>query len=493
MDLPQEFVNRMKQMLGSEYPDFANSYTQPRKRGLRVNTLKILPEQLEKAVPFHLHPVPWIEGAYTYEEEDAVSRHPFYYAGLYYLQEPSAMTPASVLDVLPGMQVLDLCAAPGGKATALGAKLKGKGLLVANDISASRCRALLRNIEMAGIVNAFVTNAPGQQLGEHFHGFFDRILLDAPCSGEGMFRKDESVIRAWDPEKPLRCAAVQKELILQAADMLRPGGELLYSTCTFSRTENEEVIGFALKNRPELQLVPIPVREGFAQGSPGFEPCVRLWPHRISGEGHFLALLRKGGSVQLQRGERMRTASDGFPAGDHIGADDRKRGNDRSIREKQRRRASGTGRNEPGQTQLLSDFLSEHALTADLSCTEIRKGQAYRNAVRPETVHGIPFLRNGLYLGECKKDRFEPSQSLALSADQFPAPGILPADPALLSLDAGDPRLTSFLRGETIDLTQEEAGVRGWRLVAADGYPLGWGKCTGMQLKNKIPAAWRNG
>ena len=496
MNLPQEFVLRMKQMLGSEYPDFENSYAQPRRRGLRVNTLKILPEQLEEMAGFHLERVPWIEGAYYYEEEDAVSRHPFYYAGLYYLQEPSAMTPASVLDVEPGMRVLDLCAAPGGKATALGAKLKGKGLLVANDISAPRCRALLRNIELAGIPNAFVTNAPGQQLGERFPDFFDRILLDAPCSGEGMFRKDESVIRAWTPDKEERCASVQRELIVQAAQMLRPGGKLLYSTCTFSTTENEEVIAYLLRHNPDMELLPIRGQDGFACGLNGLEKCVRLWPHRIGGEGHFLALLQKKNAGLSQRGEAEAFGWSGHLQGTS-GAQERGRkgvrGSDRARKDagEKGRSRSGAKLSARNMLELPESFLRVHAIGLEPEEIEIRTEQVYRSAITSDMVKGIPFVRNGIYLGECKKDRFEPSQALALACFQLPEPGKAPADPAILSLPCRDPRLAAFLRGETIDLTQEEAGIRGWRLAAADGFPLGWGKCTGTQLKNKLPAAWR--
>ena len=224
MQMPQDFTERMKTLLKGEYADFLASYDRPRNFGLRVNTLKISPREFERLAPFHLTKVPWVDNAYFYEEQDMPARHPFYYAGLYYLQEPSAMTPASVLPVRPGDRVLDLCAAPGGKATELGAKLQGKGLLVANDISASRAKALLKNIEVFGISNAFVTNEVPAKLAKQFPEFFDRILVDAPCSGEGMFRKDPAAAKAWDAEKPLVCAKQQREIIRRAADMLAPGG-----------------------------------------------------------------------------------------------------------------------------------------------------------------------------------------------------------------------------------------------------------------------------
>lgn len=298
--LPQEFLERMEHMLGEEYPAFLQSYEEPRKFGLRVNTMKISVEEFQRLAPFHLTPIPWIPNGFYYEREDDPARHPFYYAGLYYLQEPSAMTPASILPVMQGEHVLDLCAAPGGKATALGAKLAGEGLLVANDISASRAKALLKNLEIFGIRNSFVTNAYPAKLAEQFAGAFDKILVDAPCSGEGMFRKDLANARVWSLEKVKECAKTQHEIIRQAVSMLRPGGLLLYSTCTFSPEENEQTIASLLQEHPELQLVELPWYEGFAHGrpeladgNPELTKCVRIFPHRMAGEGHFLALLYK--------------------------------------------------------------------------------------------------------------------------------------------------------------------------------------------------------
>ena len=254
MELPQEFLERMERMLGEEYKEFLRTYEEPRKFGLRVNTLKISVDEFVKLAPFHLMPIPWIDNGFYYEREDDPARHPFYYAGLYYLQEPSAMTPANILPVTPGEYVLDLCAAPGGKATALAAKLQGQGLLVANDISASRAKALLKNLEVFGVKNSFVTNAVPIRLAEQFDETFDKILVDAPCSGEGMFRKDMANAKAWSPEKVDACARTQRDITLQAVKMLRPGGMMLYSTCTFAEEENEGTIAYLLENCPEMEL-----------------------------------------------------------------------------------------------------------------------------------------------------------------------------------------------------------------------------------------------
>ena len=304
--LSPAFLSRMQNMLGDEYESFLKSYEAPRTYGLRVNTAKISCDEFERIVPFPVTPIPWISNGYFYPEDVRPSYCPFYQAGLYYLQEPSAMTPTSCLPVTPGENVLDLCAAPGGKTTELGARLNGEGLLVANDISASRTRALLRNVELFGFTNAFVANETPARLRDRFPEFFHKILLDAPCSGEGMFRKEEALARDWTPEKSQELATIQRELILQAADMLRPGGQLLYSTCTFAPDEDEGVVSWLLENRPDMELIELPSYEGFTpgvpewgNGNPRLTRCVHLFPHTMQGEGHFMALFRKEGRTDL--------------------------------------------------------------------------------------------------------------------------------------------------------------------------------------------------
>ena len=314
--LPLPFLERMKEMLGDDYDAFLKSYKNPRTYGLRVNTAKLSCQDFQALSPFPIRPIPWINTGYFYEEESRPARCPYYQAGLYYLQEPSAMTPASRLPIEPGDFVLDLCAAPGGKATALGAALNDTGFLLANDISTSRARALLRNLELFGMKNMLVTDEKPAKLAQRFPAFFNKILLDAPCSGEGMFRKEEALARDWTPEKSAELSDIQKDLVLKAADMLRPGGMLLYSTCTFSPCEDEEVVAYLLRQRPDMELMEMPRYEGFSSGRPeyagtadtsdseialslnAFNPeelqkCVRIFPHKMDGEGHFLALFRK--------------------------------------------------------------------------------------------------------------------------------------------------------------------------------------------------------
>ncbi len=457
-ELPLEFTEKMSQLLGTEYEAFLHSYDQPRNFGLRVNVNKISPEKFEKLAPFHLTRIPWTENGYYYEEQDAPARHPFYYAGLYYLQEPSAMTPASRLMPEPGDRVLDLCAAPGGKATELGARLHGQGLLVANDISASRAKALLKNIEVFGIRNSFIVNEVPGKLSSRFPEFFDKILVDAPCSGEGMFRKDPAVAKVWDAQKPLNCAKQQKEIISRAAEMLAPGGWMLYSTCTFSPEENEEVIRYLLDTNEEMELADLPWYEGFAPGRDGLEQCARIWPHKMEGEGHFLALLHKKATQESEKKGRE------------------------SVPENTPLANAGFSKAEKA---ALEEFFRDVTMDMDWSCVEIRKGQVYCVPRQLKDQKGIPFLRNGLYLGELKKDRFEPSQSfaMALKKEEYAAS---------LDLHWEDPRVLRYLKGETIEADDIKTGrSKGWQLVCVDGYPLGWGKLVNGTLKNKYHPGWR--
>lgn len=449
MKLPESFTTSMKELLGSDYEAYLASLDEPKSLGLRVNTSKISVEDFLKITPFSLTPVPWTENGFYYEAKEPVTKHPHYHAGLYYIQEPSAMIPASRLPIEDGDRVLDLCAAPGGKATELAARLSGTGLLVANDISNSRAKGLLKNLELFGVGNMLVTSETPEKLLRYFEGYFDKILIDAPCSGEGMFRREPAMIKSWEEHGPAYYARIQHEILEAAAKLLRPGGKLLYSTCTFSEIENEGTIRALLDAHPELALVPIKGYEGFSGGS--LSDCIRVFPHKVKGEGHFAALLQKAG-------------------------DDRRRNEGKQPEKKK-------GKKLPPE---LLEFLNLIPRLKDLQDgIELREERAYLMPEGLPTVRGLRFLRTGLYLGECRKNRFEPSQALAmhLRMEDFPY---------RVSLSSGDDRIMRYLKGESVELSEKETPVKkGWILVGTDGFPLGWAKLAGGMLKNKYYPGWR--
>ena len=461
IELPIAFREEMKELLGEEYPAYLAAYERPVRQGFRLNSRKLTKEKWESINPFGGERVPWTQNGYYIENEwgkekgVSPSRHPYYYAGLYYIQEPSAMTPASRLPIEPGERVLDLCAAPGGKATELGSRLLGKGFLVANDISSSRAKALLKNLEMTGLTNYYVTSEDPEKLKEKFPEYFHKVLIDAPCSGEGMFHKEPQMAGYWEERPPAYYAQIQKKLILQGADMLRPGGMLLYSTCTFSKQENEEVIAFLLKERPDMgTLQPLPYKDfapGFAlereteEINRQLQKCIRLFSHKISGEGHFAALLRKKGEAKQDM--PVKGKSDVLPL-------------------------------------EARDFLK--MVSIDFS-RGFFKTEGERIFFLPEgaKMPKLRYLRTGLYLGDLKKNRFEPSQALAmaLSPETFDS---------CIDLSAEDIRTIKYLKGETIDVRDlPSARDKGWQLVCVDGFALGFGKLNGGILKNKYYAGWR--
>lgn len=464
MKLPEIFEEKMKELLKDEFPAYIACYEEPRYYGLRVNTGKISVEEFKKICPFEIHPIPWIENGFYYDGETVVpSKHPYYFAGLYYLQEPSAMTPANRLPIEPGDKVLDVCAAPGGKATELGAKLQGEGVLIANDISNSRAKGLLKNIEVFGIGNVLVLSEEPGKLEGYFEEYFDKILIDAPCSGEGMFRKDKKMVKAWEEHGPEFFANIQKSIITQAARMLKPGGLMLYSTCTFDGRENEGSIEYLKNAYPEFEILEIAPYEGFEKGIPeltkskdkAYEKTVRIFPHKMKGEGHYLALLRKGDEQAEAARIAEKTASLKSPA--------RKK-----------------GKKLPEDLEL---FFQDISWEMDASRLDIHGERVYYMPENLPDVKGIRFLRTGLLLGELKKNRFEPSQAfaMALSKNQFNN---------CLDLPVSDDRVIRYLKGETIDI--DDFNVKsGWTLVCVDGYPLGWGKNANGQLKNKYLAGWR--
>ena len=474
MNLPNEFEARMKELLGKEFNDYIRSFDMEAYNGIRINTLKISPEEFEKASPFPIVKIPWLSNGYYYKEDSQPAKHPYYYAGLYYIQEPSAMVPASLLPIETGDRVLDLCAAPGGKSTELGAKLEGEGLLVSNDISNSRAKALLKNIELHGINNALVLSEAPDKLERYFPEYFDKILVDAPCSGEGMFRKNPSMMKDWEDKGVDYYENLQKEIVFHGAKMLKPGGYMLYSTCTFSPEENEGVISYLLDEFPDLSLVDPLTHEnshktsqlsydGFERGRPEWadgreelSKCIRLWPHKIKGEGHFIALLKK----------------DNRQDNSHLGKVNRKTSN-------------------ISPSKLLSkeaeDFLSDVKLNGGTILKYKDQFVGHKDLILHEPqglpdLSGLRILRQGLLLGQMKKKRFEPSQALAnaLKIDEYHN---------IINLDRSDMDLIRYLKGEAVQLSGLQGD--GWNLICVDGYPLGWGKTNRGKFKNKYYPGWR--
>ncbi len=443
--LPSLFLSRMETLLNAEFPAFLAAYDRPRNVGLRLNPLKTAdPPDLSA---FGLTPVPWAEHGFYYHVETRPGLSPYHEAGLYYLQEPSAMAPAGLLDVRPGMRVLDLCAAPGGKSTQLAAALEGRGLLVCNEINPKRAKILARNIERLGVANALVLNEHPQRLEARFSRYFDRILVDAPCSGEGMFRKEEAAVTDWSPETVDMCARRQLEILRSAAGMLRPGGRLVYSTCTFSPQENEGVISQFLSDAPEFSVAEVPA-PWFAPGrpdwvghpAPGIANTFRLWPHRLRGEGHFAAVLEKDADA---------------PAGAVVS-----------------RSWAGIS-----DVPLLTDFCRETGAALPEGRL-LPFGQSL--LLVPEEMpplEGLKVLRAGLELGQTLKNRFEPAHAWALW---------LKAAGSMVDFSAGSPEIAAYLRGEAIP-----GQIKGWTLLTVDGLSLGWVKGNGGILKNHFPKALR--
>ena len=447
--LPELFIENMKALLKDEYPLYIKSFANERTYGLRVNTAKISVEDFLKISPFELSPIPWTTNAFFYDgEKYKPGRHPYYSAGLYYLQEPSAMTPAEIMPIEEGDFVLDTCAAPGGKSTALAAKLNGSGLIVANDISNTRAQALLKNLEHFGISNLYVISEDLTKLEAKFANSFDKILIDAPCSGEGMFRKEPSIMKTWIELGNEYYVKLQKQIVTSALKMLKDGGMLVYSTCTFSRLEDEEIIKYMMELCPSLRLVnPTNRYELFEKGVDGLDECIRLYPHKINGEGHFVAL--------LQKGDKMPT---------------------KIIKHKAINLPKFNNEDVLAFFSLLKKEFYDGSF-------EIKKDKLYFVPNTNIDFSGLRILRSGLLLGELKGKHFEPAQSLALSlkADEFKQ---------VINLELNDPRVIKYLKGETLDLSDLDTKTKGWVLICVDNYPLGFGKIAKGSLKNKYAKGW---
>ena len=427
--LPEAFLQRMEAQLGSEYPAFLESLERPRAVALRFNPLK----GERPVLPFVGAPVPWEPEGFYYDPETRPGLHVYHEAGVYYLQEASAMAPVALLDPKPGERVCDLCAAPGGKTTQIAGRMLGRGFLVCNEINPKRAKILSRNIERMGVANALVTNEHPETLASRFPGFFDRVLVDAPCSGEGMFRKEEAAVTDWSQETVQMCARRQREILDSAARLVRPGGRLVYSTCTFAPEEDEETVAAFLKAHPEF--TPEPVEAPWFV--PGENASYRMWPHKLLGEGHFAAVLRKtqgeSGEVPACPGEKCPKAWESF------------------------------------------------AKELDITLPEgkaVSFGQSlYWAPMELPELNRLKVLRPGLELGTERKGRFEPAHALALWLKTCAVTESFPPE---------SPEMKAYLHGDVVP-----SGKKGWCLIQAGGYAIGWGKGDGSVLKNHYPKGLR--
>jgi NOL1/NOP2/sun family putative RNA methylase len=430
----------MKNLLSDEYESFLRTYDEERAYGLRANTLKISVEEFLKISPFNLSTINWSSDGFYYKENIRPAKSPLYNAGLYYIQEPSAMAPVEFLDVKRGHKVLDLCAAPGGKSIQIASKLQGEGILVTNDINSNRVKALVKNIEMYGVKNVLVVNDSPQRLSKNFEGYFDRILVDAPCSGEGMFRKDEGLIKSWEKDDISIYPNMQKEILESASKMLKVGGKLVYSTCTFNINENENIIENFLKENNNFKLLNIDKNYGISEGL-GIKEVGRLWPHKLKGEGHFLALLQK-------------------TDGEVINHDLEK------------------ANNKP--PQVYRDFEKENmniSLEGNFITINDNLYLAPKDLIK---IKSLKVVRTGLLLGKIKKNRFEPSQAFAmvLKKEDFKR---------VINLTKDSTEVIKYLKGETIFVE----GQKGLNLITVENFPIGFGKLNGSTLKNGYEKSWR--
>jgi len=459
--LPPEFLSRMKALLGDEYDAFLASYDAPPEVGLRVNTLKLSPAKFQTIFPFPLEPLPWTDAGFrVLETEDRPGLHPYHAAGLYYLQEPSAQAVVEILDPQPGERILDLAAAPGGKTTHIAAKMQNQGILVANEIHPKRVWDLTKNLERWGVRNTLITNEAPERLASALPEFFDRVLVDAPCSGEGMFRKTPEAIRDWSLEFVTGCALRQNAILDTAAQLVRPGGWLCYATCTYTPEENEHVIARFLDIHPEYELITPPWQPGFSPSpllpfspthpSPTPTP-VRLFPHRAPGEGHFIALMQYTSPPLPKR------SSSPLP---HFSPS-------------------------PNLRRLLPlwDTFTNETLILRLNPHQLRLVKSYLYYMPSGTpeLTSVRLIRPGWWLGRFKKDRFEPSHALAMALTSEEVQRILPLN---------EPDALAYLRRETLRFSPG-GHPDGWTLVTLDHFPLGWGKIVKGTLKNHLPAGLR--
>ncbi|OMC78046.1 rRNA cytosine-C5-methyltransferase [Paenibacillus odorifer] len=500
--LPSSFSERMMDLLGTDYNQFADSYKETPNGGVRVNTLKISVEKLQALSTLELEPIPWCPTGFYTEDGARPGKHPHYHAGLYYIQEPSAMAPVELLDVQPGDRVLDLCAAPGGKSTQISAKLSGEGLLITNDLHPERTKALAKNLELYGVRNGIVLNESPDHIAAAFPLYFDKILIDAPCSGEGMFRKDEDMVKQWDSGTPAKYAAMQRDILRSAAIALAPGGTLVYSTCTFATEENEEIIAEFISEHPQFSVITVGGTGSFAPGFGELSGTARLWPHKVKGEGHFMAVLQHvGPKVSAEERDQAEvklsavTRNTNKKGTAHIKSANKpeaRRGKEGKFSNKS---AAGAerGRQGSGEEQALAaygDFIKDQLGWEPKGYPIFFGDHLYISPLPKERLNGLKAIRPGWYVGHVRNGRFIPGHPMATA--------LHPEESCRsVSLSSTSNEAISYLKGETLLISQERLSIKigttqkGYVLVCIDGYSAGWGKWQDGVLKNEYPAGWR--
>ncbi|MEC0180876.1 RsmB/NOP family class I SAM-dependent RNA methyltransferase [Paenibacillus peoriae] len=531
VQLPTAFVKRMEQLLGDEFEAFMAAYEHTPHAGIRVNTLKIPVEAFKAISPFELRPIPWCSTGFYIPHGTKPGLHPYYHAGLYYVQEPSAMSPVELLNVAVDETVLDLCAAPGGKSTQIAAKLQGSGVLVTNDISAERTKALAKNVELYGVRNAVVLNESPDRIAEAFPHFFDKILIDAPCSGEGMFRKDEDMAKQWETHSVEKCMVMQRDILRVAASMLSDGGRIVYSTCTFAPEENEGMIAEFLAAHPDFEVIPVPSEAGFAPGHPEWvsetvasahpelRGTARLWPHLVEGEGHFIAVLQHQGSRAVVAEKALNMDAEWPRRKPHLSVGESLTRNGQSMHatgdaKRSKKGMDGkpgkgaTGRGFEGSKsrsgkeavkaartshdviESYRQFVQEQLEISFTGHTVIYGDRIYQSPLASHRLDGLKVVRPGWFIGTDKNGRFVPSHPLAVA--------LRPSEAVRsINLSSSDTEAIRYLKGETLSIPvqritlKNDAQPKGYVLICIDGYTAGWGKWQDGMLKNEYPTGWR--
>ncbi|MCR5594886.1 MAG: RsmF rRNA methyltransferase first C-terminal domain-containing protein [Lachnospiraceae bacterium] len=508
MNLPEEFCARMKSVLGEEFDRFLASFEDERSYGLRINPLKVNIKDDKAVYSILTQPgididpnvkIPWCDEGYYYSMDSCPGRSPFHEAGAYYIQEPSAMSVVTALDPKPGEKICDICAAPGGKTTQIAGRMMGEGILVSNEFVYERAKILSQNVERMGISNCVVTNNDPHEIAAVFPGYFDKVCVDAPCSGEGMFRKDDRAIEEWSEDNVKMCAERQRNILEEASKTVRPGGTLVYSTCTFEPEENEDTIIWFLQGHTDWTLADTGL-EAYSLQDHGIgnemNYTTRIWPHHSGGEGHFIAKLIRNfdedhaGRATGQLNSDIKSSQIEYRS---------KKNNKRNM---------GSGKRETHKNDNKISLVSISGFIKELlagKMPEEHSGVIYKRLTelngkmiteKNDHIYLLPdglneymltrlkTIRPGLELAEKKKDRYEPAHALAMA---------LKPSEALNCCNLSIVDAKRYISGNSITIKQNTCDFkRGqWALVTVNGISTGWGKYVDGVIKNHYPKGLR--